>query len=189
MSSENAPTGSSRISGALPGSLSNAEEKSFFIETHGCQMNLADSDIVRSVLGTAGYKQCDVLEDADLILTNTCAIRENAEAKVWQRLKYFASLRKKNLKRLREHEKSQNQSQNQDQEQIQGLQDLKELPSNIKPAGYPVVGVLGCMAERLKEQLLDKKEFGVDFIAGPDAYRQLPDLLLAASTDQQAAST
>jgi len=69
--------------------------KKFFIETHGCQMNLADSDIVRSVLLDSGYEMCDVLEEADLILTNTCAIRENAESKIWQRLKYFASLRKK----------------------------------------------------------------------------------------------
>jgi hypothetical protein len=127
---------SSRISAA------NGEDnlqKKFFIETHGCQMNLADSDVVRSVLLTAGYEMCDILEDADLILTNTCAIRENAEAKIWQRLKYFASLRKKGKK------------------------------EGTKPAGYPIVGVLGCMAERLKSRLLD--DSGVDFIAGPDAYR------------------
>jgi hypothetical protein len=127
---------SSRISAA------NGEhilQKKFFIETHGCQMNLADSDVVRSVLLTAGYEMCDILEDADLILTNTCAIRENAEAKIWQRLKYFASLRKKAKK------------------------------EGTKPVGYPIVGVLGCMAERLKSRLLD--DSGVDFIAGPDAYR------------------
>mmetsp|Transcript_28805 Transcript_28805/g.27590 ORF Transcript_28805/g.27590 Transcript_28805/m.27590 type:complete len:605 (+) Transcript_28805:125-1939(+) len=145
---------SSRISAA------NGEDnlqKKFFIETHGCQMNLADSDVVRSVLLTAGYEMCDILEDADLILTNTCAIRENAEAKIWQRLKYFASLRKKGKK------------------------------EGTKPAGYPIVGVLGCMAERLKSRLLD--DSGVDFIAGPDAYRELPNLLMAATTDQSAANT
>jgi tRNA A37 methylthiotransferase MiaB len=100
---------------------------------------------------------CEVLEDADLILTNTCAIRENAEAKIWQRLKYFASLRKKAKK------------------------------EGLRAPGYPVVGVLGCMAERLKSKLLD--DSGVDFIAGPDAYRNLPNLLKAATTDQMAANT
>jgi hypothetical protein len=129
---------SSRIT-ATSGSGEEILQKKFFIETHGCQMNLADSDVVRSVLLTAGYEMCDILEDADLILTNTCAIRENAEAKIWQRLKYFASLRKKAKK------------------------------EGTKPVGYPIVGVLGCMAERLKSRLLD--DSGVDFIAGPDAYR------------------
>lgn len=132
----------------------NTAKKKFFIETHGCQMNLADSDIVRSVLLKAGYEMCDVLEDADLILTNTCAIRENAESKIWQRLKYFSSLRKK--------------------------------AKNSGVRGYPVVGVLGCMAERLKTRLL--VEEGVDFVAGPDAYRDLPALLMTATTDQKAAN-
>ena len=104
--------------------LENELKKKFFIETHGCQMNLADSDVVRSVLLTAGYEPCDLLEDADLILTNTCAIRENAENKIWQRLKYFNSLRSKAGR------------------------------AKTKPIGYPKVGVLGCMAERLKTKLL-----------------------------------
>ena len=141
-------------------SMSAVEQKrtrTFFIETHGCQMNLADSEIVRSVLGESGFKGTDNLEDADLILTNTCAVRENAEAKVWQRLKYFQSLRKANKKRNRE--------------------------------GYPIIGVLGCMAERLKTELMEKAE--VDFIAGPDAYRDLPNLLsiVDSSTDAKAANT
>lgn len=97
-------------------------------------MNLADSDVIRSVMLTAKYDPCEVLEDADLILINTCAIRENAEAKIWQRIKYFHSLRKRS-----------------------------------KVSGVPLIGVLGCMAERLKSKLLD--EANVDFIAGPDAYR------------------
>ena len=104
--------------------------------------------IIIKVLLTAGYSLCDTLEDADLILTNTCAIRENAESKVWQRIKYFNSLKKKKKK-----------SGNND--------------------GTPLIGVLGCMAERLKDELLDNK--GVDFIAGPDAYRDLPNLLIASS--------
>lgn len=123
--------------------FSPAITKTFFIETHGCQMNLADSDIVRSVLNSINYTMCDILEEADLILINTCAIRENAESKVWQRLKYFQSLQKKN-KKLGKAERS------------------------------PLIGVLGCMAERLKEQV---KQAGADFVAGPDEYRLLPSLL------------
>jgi hypothetical protein len=73
----------------------NSSYKKFYIETHGCQMNLADSDVVRSVLLDSKYISCDQLEEADLILINTCAIRENAETKIWQRLKYFNSLRKR----------------------------------------------------------------------------------------------
>lgn len=116
-------------------------------------MNLADSDVVRSILLTEGYEMSDDLENADLILTNTCAIRENAEDKIWQRLKYFQSLRKK----------------------------------GTKPKGYPLIGVLGCMAERLKSKLIDEE--GVDFVAGPDSYRQLPTLLKSSSTDQNAANS
>eukprot|EP01039_Chlorochromonas_danica_P001286 gene1286-1404_t len=122
--------------------------KTFFIETHGCQMNLADSDIVRSVLNSMNYTMCDILEEADLVLINTCAIRENAESKVWQRLKYFQSLQKKN-KKLGKAERS------------------------------PLIGVLGCMAERLKEQV---KQAGADFVAGPDEYRLLPSLLPQTQT-------
>lgn len=91
---------------------------------------------------TANYEMCDELEIADLILINTCAIRENAEAKIWQRLKYFRSLRKK-LKR-------------------DGLKREK---------GHPIIGVLGCMAERLKKKMLEDES--VNFIAGPDSYRHL----------------
>jgi tRNA A37 methylthiotransferase MiaB len=142
-------------------------DKKFYIETHGCQMNLSDSEVVRSVLLSAGYEACDVLEDADLILTNTCAIRENAESKIFQRLKYFNSLKTKGLK----------------------VKSTRIKRDNI------IVGVLGCMAERLKDKLLEEE--GVDFIAGPDAYRDLPNLLNAVkingesqpgSTDTKAAN-
>lgn len=78
---------------------SNMEQKKslkFFIETYGCQMNVSDSEIVRGVLLSAGHEVCDNIEGADLILANTCAIRENAEAKVWQRLNYFRTLKTKN---------------------------------------------------------------------------------------------
>lgn len=129
----------------------------FFIETHGCQMNLADSDIVRSILLSEGYEMSDDLETADLILTNTCAIRENAEEKIWHRLKFFQSIRKKHAL------------------------------SGAKPRGFPRIGVLGCMAERIKSRLIEEE--GVDFVAGPDEYRSLPALLNSPNTDQNAAAS
>lgn len=139
------------------------ESVKFFIENHGCQMNLADSDIVRSILLTADHELCDSLEEADLILINTCAIRENAESKVWQRLKYFQSIRKK---RLKAHQLML-QSNTHTVSQRDGNNKYKK--------GYPIIGVLGCMAERIKNQILENSD--ADFIAGPDSYRKLPDLI------------
>lgn len=131
----------------------------FHIETYGCQMNVNDSEIVRSILMKEGHVSASTAETADLILTNTCAIRENAELRVFNRLQYFQSIRKKNR-------------------------------VDLKTKGYPIVGVLGCMAERLKDRLLEKDS--VDFICGPDAYRDIPRLLqkaLTTSTDQKHANT
>lgn len=126
----------------------------FYIETYGCQMNISDSEIVRSLLLSAGHSTCDNVENADLILVNTCAIRENAEQKIWHRLNYFQSIRRTNRK--------------------------------IIP-GYPIVGVLGCMAERLKTRLLEEES--VDFVCGPDAYRDITRLIhVATSTDQKEAN-
>jgi len=115
--------------------------KKFYIETYGCQMNFADSEVVASILGESGFEKTDNINLADLILVNTCSIRDNAEQRVWGRLDLFRSIKRKR-------------------------------PSLI-------IGVLGCMAERLKEQLLesDKK---VDLVVGPDAYRDLPSLVNAA---------
>ena len=161
----------------------------FFIETHGCQMNLADSDVVRSVLLSAGYEVGNKLEDADLILINTCAIRENAEAKVWQRIKYFESIRTKNKKANKKRRQS-----------LEANIELEgALRSSVSGSGsglgpglgpgpgtqLPRIGVLGCMAERLKTKLL--RETAVDFIAGPDAYRDIPNLLLG--TEVRASSS
>ena len=142
-STTNQPTITARESSLSPSSKSTGGLKRFYIETHGCTSNLADSDVVRAVLLKAGYESTVELEDAHLILTNTCSIRENAESKMFQRLKYFASLRKKSK---------------------------KESTSRSSDAGrYPMIGVLGCMAERLKESLLE--DYEVDFICGPDEYR------------------
>lgn len=107
-----------------------------FIETYGCQMNVYDSEVVLSILKKEGYELCDRLEDADLILVNTCSIRENAEQRVWGRLDRF-------------------------------LQEKKHRKV--------IVGVLGCMAERIKQDLLSHP--AVDLVVGPDSYRELPKLL------------
>lgn len=110
-----------------------------FIETYGCQMNVNDSEVVLSVLQNAGYSLCDAIENADIILVNTCSIRDNAEQRVWGRLDVFLQLKKKR----------------------------KEI----------IVGILGCMAERLKDELL--KHPAVDIVAGPDSYRDIARLIMA----------
>jgi tRNA-2-methylthio-N6-dimethylallyladenosine synthase len=121
--------------------------KTFYIETYGCQMNVADSEVVASVLSDAGYQPATSIKEADLILVNTCSIRENAEQRVWGRLDLFRSEKKK------------------------------------RP--QVIVGVLGCMAERLKEKLLESDKM-VDMVVGPDAYRDLPMLVESAATGHAA---
>ncbi len=122
--------------------------KKLFIETYGCQMNVYDSDIVLSILSKEGYALCGSIEEADLILVNTCSIRENAEQRVWGRLDVFMLEKKK------------------------------------RPV---IVGVLGCMAERLKQELLTHP--AVDIVAGPDAYRALPKLLADLSDGEKQINT
>ena len=123
-----------------------ATEKKLFIETYGCQMNVADSEVVASIMQMDGYALCDSIEEADAILVNTCSIRDNAEQKVLSRLQYFNSLRKKK--------------------------------KNL------VIGILGCMAERVKEELLEKHH--VDLVVGPDAYLDLPNLIGAVEQGEKA---
>ena len=120
-----------------------------FIETYGCQMNVNDSEVVLSILQKAGYALCGKVEDADLILVNTCSIRDNAEQRIWGRLDNFRILKKKK----------------------------KTL----------IVGILGCMAERLKEELLNHP--AVDLVAGPDSYRELPKLLSAITQGNKQINT
>jgi tRNA-2-methylthio-N6-dimethylallyladenosine synthase len=116
----------------------NRKQKKLLLESYGCQMNFSDSEIVASILTQQGYVTTRDAEEADLVLLNTCAIRDNAEQRVRGRLQFFQTLKKKN----------------------------PELQ----------VGVLGCMAERLREQLLEQEKL-VDLVVGPDAYRDLPNLL------------
>ena len=116
----------------------NPVQKKFYIETYGCQMNFADSEIVNAILLEKGMNPVSNAELADIILVNTCSIRENAETKVWNRLKEFRGL------------KAQNK--------------------------YLTVGVLGCMAERIKDQIIEEEQL-VDIVVGPDAYRDIPRLI------------
>ncbi|GAB5355160.1 hypothetical protein AAMO2058_000182400 [Amorphochlora amoebiformis] len=140
----------------------------FHIETMGCQMNVSDSEIVHSILEKAGMEHTDDLAQAGVILVNTCSIRDNAEKKVWERLSYLNSLRRKR----NHYHSSLDRGKKPNPRVIQfGLpDDLQNTPQNTK------IGVLGCMAERLKTDLLEA-EHGVDLVAGPDAYRDLPNLL------------
>lgn len=121
-------------------------DKRLYIETYGCQMNVADSEVVASIMQTAGYDLTESLEEADTVVLNTCSIRDNAEQKVLGRLQYFASLRKKGRR--------------------------------------VAVGVIGCMAERMQQELIEKH--GVDFVAGPDAYLDLPNLIGAVEQGRKA---
>lgn len=108
-----------------------------FIETYGCQMNVYDSELVISILQKEGWQLCDSIESADMILVNTCSIRDNAEQRVWGRLDHFLQQKRKR--------------------------------------GELIVGVLGCMAERVKEKLLEHP--AVNIVAGPDTYRKLPEMI------------
>ncbi len=129
------------------GSAPQEGDKRLYIESYGCQMNFSDSEIVASILSGAGYATTRDLEEADLVLLNTCSIRDKAEQTVRKRLQFFNQVKDK------------------------------------KPE--LTVGVLGCMAERLKEQLLDEEKL-VDLVVGPDAYRELPQLLEEIGGGQKA---
>ena len=121
--------------------------KKFYIESYGCAMNFADSEVVASILNKEGYGAVGSPEKADLILLNTCSIREKAEQTVRNRLQHFRGIK-------------------------------RQKPSTL-------VGVLGCMAERLKSKFLEEEKL-VDIVVGPDAYRSLPSLIEEASGGQKA---
>ena len=125
----------------------NSAAKKLYLESYGCQMNFSDSEVVASILSSQGYQTTRNIDDADVILLNTCSIRENAEQRVRNRLTEFKIKKERN----------------------------PEL----------VVGILGCMAERLKKNLLDEEKL-VDLVAGPDAYRDLPNLIDEVGTGQKA---
>ena len=121
-------------------------EKKLFIETYGCQMNVADSEVVASIMQMDGYALTEKIEEADAIFVNTCSVRDNAEQKIYGRLQYFQSLRKKKK--------------------------------------HLIVGVMGCMAERVKDELIQVHH--ADLVVGPDAYLDLPNLVGAVERGEKA---
>lgn len=123
------------------------EMKKLYIETYGCQMNVADSEVVASIMQMANYQTVTTPEEADCVVINTCSVRDNAEQKVLQRILALRSLRKKGK-------------------------------------GRYIIGIIGCMAERAQQELID--EHKVDFVAGPDAYLDLPHLVAAAEKGEKA---
>ena len=125
------------------------DNKKLFIETYGCQMNVADSEVVASIMQMAGYSVCDSLDEADAVFMNTCSIRDNAEQKIINRLEFFHALNNKRGKK-----------------------------------NQLIVGVLGCMAERAKQDLIDNHH--VDLVVGPDAYLSLPELIAAVEAGEKA---
>ena len=131
--------------------------KKLLIETYGCQMNVADSEVVASVMQMAGYEMCETVEEADAVFLNTCSVRDNAEQKIYHRLDVLAALRKSRQK--------------------------NSLPSGGTKGGL-IIGVLGCMAERVKDDLLENHH--CDLVAGPDAYLTLPDLVAQAELGHKA---
>ncbi|MCD8041846.1 MAG: tRNA (N6-isopentenyl adenosine(37)-C2)-methylthiotransferase MiaB [Tannerellaceae bacterium] len=137
---------SNDLKGADLKSVAGMQENKLFIETYGCQMNVADTEVVASVMQMAGYQLTQKIEDADAIFVNTCSVRENAEQKIYSRLQYFQSLKrkKKNL----------------------------------------IIGVLGCMAERVKEDLIHIHK--ADLVVGPDSYMDLPNLVGAVEQGEKA---
>ena len=122
--------------------------KKLLIETYGCQMNVADSEVVASVMGMAGYELTDKMDEADAVFLTTCSVRDNAEQKILSRLEFLHSLQKKGHRFI--------------------------------------IGVLGCMAQRVKEELTEK--YHADIVAGPDAYLSLPDLTAQAERGHKAVS-
>ena len=120
--------------------------KKLFIETYGCQMNVADSEVIASVMKMADYETCQSIDDADAVLLNTCSVRDNAEQKILNRLEALHAMRKKGRKLI--------------------------------------IGVVGCMAERVKDELIEKHH--ADLVAGPDAYLSLPELFAAAEMGEKA---
>ena len=144
-STHNVPLGEVRQGEVMDSfSTANHKGKKFYIESYGCQMNFSDSEIVASILSKEGYSSSRIMEESDLILINTCSIREKAEITVRNRLRVFEKNRKK----------------------------------------HAIVGVLGCMAERLKKKFMEEERL-VDLVVGPDAYRDLPNLLLSAEDGEK----
>jgi tRNA-N(6)-(isopentenyl)adenosine-37 thiotransferase enzyme MiaB len=124
----------------------NKTERKLYIETYGCQMNVADSEVVASIMQMDGFELTDDINEAKAVFVNTCSVRDNAEQKIYQRIKYFHSVKRKN----------------------------KDL----------IIGVLGCMAERVRDEFIN--EHGVDVVIGPDAYLDIPNLINTVERGERA---
>ncbi|KAI8372210.1 tRNA-I(6)A37 thiotransferase enzyme MiaB [Blakeslea trispora] len=122
--------------------------RKFFIEVYGCQMNVNDTEILNAIMTQTGFERTDQLDEANVVFLVTCAIRDNAEARIWDRLKY-----------------------------------LRHYKTKINKESPPIVGVLGCMAERLKTKLLEEDRL-VDIVCGPDGYRSIPHLISLAAEEE-----
>ena len=147
--------------------------KKLFIETYGCQMNVADSEVVASVMKMAGYDVCEDIADADAVFLNTCSVRDNAEQKIYHRLEELNALRNKKMSVERRALSGKTA-------EIDA--DAAQHPTpNTQPL---IIGVLGCMAERVKDDLLNNHH--ADLVAGPDSYLSLPDLIAQAETGHKA---
>ena len=127
--------------------LATAGGGKIYIETYGCQMNVGDSEVVLSIMKDNGYERTEYIDNADVILINTCAVRDNAEQRIWGRLSEMRAVKRRR--------------------------------------GWVMVGIIGCMAERLKEELMEREQV-VDLVVGPDSYRSLPDLVRTAATGGKA---
>ena len=136
--------------------------KKLYIETYGCQMNVADSEVVASVMQMAGYETTEDINEADAVLLNTCSVRDNAEQKIYHRLEALDALRRQRQSKL---------------SSLQG-------GAGGAAGGGLIIGVLGCMAERVKEELLEQHH--CDLVCGPDSYLSLPDLFAQAETGHKA---
>ena len=134
--------------------------KKLYIETYGCQMNVADSEVVASVMKMAGYEPTDHEEEADAIFLNTCSIRENAENKIFHRLDQLYAEQKRRMREIQKEE------------------------DNSSKAPALIIGVLGCMAERVKDDLINNHH--ANLVCGPDAYKSLPEMVAAAELGQPA---
>ena len=128
--------------------------KKFYIETYGCQMNVADSEVVAAIMQTADAEMTDNWQEADIVLLNTCSVRDNAEQKVVSRLKELKS---------------------------RSVQSRSEV---VQEGRHLTLGVIGCMAERMGEELIER--YGVDFVAGPDSYMDIPNLLAQCEAGEKA---
>ena len=144
------------------------EMKKLYIETYGCQMNVADSEVVASIMQMAGYEPTDNEEDADAVFLNTCSVRENAENKIYHRLDQLFAKKNHNA-RLKGHGSDSNGAEAENK----GVPVSGQKDSN--GSARPFLGVLGCMAERVKDDLI--KNHHADLVCGPDAYLSLPEMI------------